>query len=242
MKIFGLTKIRNEEAIIKDTLDNWGQICDEIYVVDDASTDRTVEICQVHPKVKKVQVVSEWDTDRERAEWVNRQLALTMAQEKATPEDWFCYFDADEQLYDFTDWDLFKKYELISCQLFDIYITPKDVDKSYQQRKWMGPEFRVIPFFFKNSPYLRYWMPDQRVITYDPAVKSVRHGFVKHYSKGISIEQYEATCRYYIDYWPKYSEKWKNRVGKAVKTDMLSDFGNKLIKWKDRDTGFLLQN
>ena len=66
------------------------------------------------------------------------------------------------------------------------------------------------------------------------------HGDIKHFSKGFSVEEYEKTCQYYIG-WPKYSEKWRKRVGKAIKVDMLSDFGNKLIKWKDRLQGFSLE-
>ena len=69
MRIIGITKIRNEEKIIKETLDHWGAICTGgIYIIDDASDDKTVEICRAHPSVKSVQEVVHWDPDGERAD------------------------------------------------------------------------------------------------------------------------------------------------------------------------------
>jgi glycosyltransferase involved in cell wall biosynthesis len=233
--LYGITKIRNEELIIKDTLDNWSQWVDEFYIVDEMSEDQTVEICKAHPKVKEVFIKSYFDEDRERAEWVNRQLALKMAQKNATQDDWFVYFDADERLYDF---DGVLEGDVIACKLFDIYITPEDIDKPYYEREWIGPEYRLIPFFFKNSQYLSYSIPDQRNVTTAPDAKIIIKGSIKHYGKGISVKHWENTCDYYMQ-WPKYREKWEARRGKAIHTK--SDFNNKLIRWEARNTGFPLQ-
>ncbi len=243
-KIIGLTKVRNEAHIIKDTLGNWAPFCTGgIYVYDDVSTDKTVEICRAHPAVKEVILGNVWDPDREKAEWFNRQQVLMRAQQSAGPDDWFVYFDADEQIYNFTDYKLFENsaVKAIACRLYDFYITPEDVDKPYKERQYIGPEFRTIPFFFKNSPYLRYHLPDQRIVTMEPGIQIPIHGDIKHYGKGFSVEQWEHTCQYYIKFWPKYSSKWRKRVGKAIKKDMLSDFGNQLILWKDRIRGFSLE-
>lgn len=245
-KIIGLIKVRNEEAIIKDTLDRWGEICTGgIYVYDDVSTDRTVEICRSHPKVKEVIVGDFWDPDREKAEWFNRQVILRKAQQEADEYTWFVYFDADEFLYDFTDYELFNHHNVkaIACRLFDVYITPEDVDKLYKDRNWVGPEFRTIIFFFRNHQDLRYHLPDQRVVTLPQDDRLIPiHGAIKHYGKGFSVDQWQETCYYYIKYWPKYSDKWRQRLGKAVKYDMCSDFGNPLIHWRDKDKGFSLEN
>lgn len=238
-------KVRNESHIIKDTLDNWAPFCTEgIYIYDDVSNDDTVNICKSHPAVKEVLLGKFWDPDREKAEWWNRQQVLMRAQQDAGPDDWFVYFDADEHIYNFIDYELFEKPEVksIACRLYDFYITPEDVDEPYKDRKWIGPEYRTIPFFFKNSPYLRYHMPDQRIVTMEPGIQIPIHGDIKHYGKGFSVEQWENTCDYYIKFWPKYSDKWRRRKGKAVKEDYLSDFGNKLILWKDRSQGFSLEN
>lgn len=237
--------MRNEEHILKDTLDNWAKFCTEgIYIYDDCSEDRSVEIARAHPAVKIVIEGSYWDPDREKAEWVNRQTILTRAQMDSGPDDWFVYFDADEHIYNFEKYDLFNNpmVKAIACRLYDAMITPEDVEKSYKEREWFAPEFRTIIFFFRNSPYLKYSIPDQRNVTLEPGITAIIHGDIKHYGKGFSIDHWEKTCDYYIRFWPKYSEKWKTRKGKAIHEDYLSDFGNKLVKWNDRNKGFTLED
>lgn len=243
MKIFGLTKIRNEAGIMKETLDHWARFCTGgIYVYDDKSTDKTVEICKAHPAVKAVIEGNVWDPDRERSEWWNRQQILSRAKQDAGPDDWFIYFDADERLY-FDDWRLlFSPVKAIACKLYDIYITPEDVDKSHNEREWVGPEFRTIVMFFRNSQWLSYDMPDQRIVNLEPNIQIPIAGYVKHFGKGLSVQHWEETCDYYINFWPKYADKWSRRKGKAVKHDYLSDFGNPLIKWEEREAkGFPLE-
>lgn len=238
-------KVRNEAHIIKDTLDNWAPFCTGgIYIYDDCSDDATRDICAMHPAVKLIIQGKKWDPDREKAEWFNRQQVLTAAQKDSGPDDWFVYMDADEHIYNFTDTNLFHdpKIKAIACRLYDFYITPEDVDIEYNKRQYIGPEYRTIPFFFKNSNYLKYHLPDQRIVTMEPGALVVIHGDIKHYGKGYSVEQWEETCDYYIRFWPKYSDKWRKRKGKAIKTDMKSDFGNDLIKWEDRLQGFTLED
>lgn len=236
--------MRNESAILKDTLDAWAKFCTEgIYIVDDVSTDNSVEIARAHPAVRDVQVADFWDPHRERAEWFLRQMALIRAQQDSGPDDWFVYFDADEFLYDFTDYELFEKPEVkaIACRLWDVYITPEDKDKSWKEREMVGPEYRTIPFFFRNSPYLRYQHPDQRIVDLEPGIQIPVAGSIKHFGKGFSVAQWEKTVDYYVKFWPKYAEKWRKRKGKAIH-DGYSDFGNKLVHWKDRHQGFSLED
>lgn len=237
--------MRNEAHIALDTLNNWAPFCTGgIYLYDDVSTDNTVEICKVHPAVKEVILGDFWDPDREKAEWMNRQTVLMRAQQDSNPNDWFVLFDMDEHIHNFTAYELFeqKHVKAIACRLYDIYITPKDVNENYKKRQWVGPEYRTIIFFFRNSPYIKYSLPDQREISLPAGGEIPIHADIKHYGKGFSVEHWEQTCDYYIRYWPKYSDKWRTRKGKAIKEDMLSDFGNKLVKWSDRDKGFSLEN
>ena len=243
--IIGISKVRNEAAILKDTLDAWAPFCTGgIYLYDDKSDDETVAIARAHPAVRDVIEGEFWDPDREKAEWFNRQLVLTRAQQAATPDTWFVYFDADEHPYNLEDFGLFNNPDIkaIAMRLYDIYITPEDVDKKYSEREWIGPEFRTIIMFFRNSPALCYTIPDQRIVTLPADVGQIPiHGDIKHYGKGFSVEHWEATCDYYIKFWPKYSDKWRQRKGKAVHSDYCSDFGNKLIHWSDRKAGFSLE-
>ncbi len=245
MRILGICKVRNEEMIIADTLDHWGNICTGgIYVCDDSSIDITVKICVEHPAVRKIKIV-DWDSNREKAEWYNRQTALEMAMKDAKKNDWFVCFDADERLYNFDKKILNSDIGAIACRLYDVYITPEDVNLTYEKRNYVGPEFRTIPFFFRNSPYLSYDTPDQRVVNLEYGTPILLEGIVKHYGKGLSVKHWEETCDYYIDYWPKYAEKWKKRKGKAIHNG-ISDFGNKLIKFSDvlsgKDCGFSLED
>lgn len=247
--IIGITKVRNEAHILKDTLDKWAPFCTGgIVIYDDKSTDETVAIAKAHPAVIDVLEGDFWDPDREKAEWFNRQMALERAQQRAHlsgkgPKTWFVYFDADEHPYNFEDYGMFDNPDInaIAMRLYDIYITPEDVDKKYTERQWIGPEFRTIPFFFRNMPGIRYHLPDQRIVTMPNVGQIPIHGDIKHYGKGFSVEHWEETCDYYIKFWPKYSDKWRQRKGKAVHADYLSDFGNKLIRFSDRKAGFSLE-
>ncbi len=247
MKIFGLTKIRNEQEIIKNTLDHWGKICSGgIYIFDDASTDKTIEICKKHPAVKNIIENKFWDPDREKMEWMARQQVLDRARMDASNDDWFVYFDADEELY-FNEWELLFNSQIgaIACKLYDVYITPGDVNEPYRTRNFVGPEYRTIIFFFRNSLALKYDKPDQRIVDLPLNTKIPVSGIVKHYGKGISVKHWEDTVNYYVDFWPKYSEKWEKRRGKAIH-NYVSDFGNPLIKFNDilseKETGFSLES
>jgi hypothetical protein len=124
-------------------------------------------------------------------------------------------------------------------KLFDYYITQSDIDKHYSQREFLGPEYRNILIAFRNLPTLDFSSPDQREVHLRSPGTVLNEGFVKHYGKAISVQQWEDTCMYYSRYFPKYSAKWNKRRGKAVHT--VSSFGNQLIKWEEKDTkGFQL--
>lgn len=236
MQIFGISKVRNEQEIIKDTLNWWGKFCDKFFICDEMSEDRTVEILKQNPKVTVIKK-DWWDEDRERAEWVNRQIALSTAQAK--PDDWICCFDADEFIYDFNLKDL-ADCEVVACKLFDVYITPEDAAKTWKERQWIGPEYRLIPIFFKNSIELGFNLPDQRVMNFPSNYRIKVTGTIKHFGKGFSIKQFEETCSYYVKWWPKYRDKWQKRKGHAVHTK--SDFNNQLIRWESRnEMGFPLK-
>lgn len=241
MKIIGLTRVRNEEDIICDTLDHMATFCDMIFVYDNASTDNTVTICKDHRAAPVIIEGQLWGADRARAEWQNRAELLRIAKHSAKPQDWFVYMDADERIE--FDWRALKLVDEnvigVKMKLFDFYITPFDVDKHYSERQYCGPEYREIIMAFRNLPTLDYSSPDQREVHLRQKGEILHEGFVKHYGKGISIKQWEDTCEYYVNYFPKYSEKWKKRKGKAVHTT--SSFGMPLIKWDEKEIkGILL--
>ena len=50
-RILGMMIVRNEaDRYLNKVLEQMKSICDEIYILDDASTDNTVEICKQYTK------------------------------------------------------------------------------------------------------------------------------------------------------------------------------------------------
>jgi glycosyltransferase involved in cell wall biosynthesis len=235
----GITKVRNEAHIIEDTLDLWADICtDGIHVLDDCSTDGTAQKCAAHPGVVEVMRSNYLDPDRLRAEWYNRNLALNSAKRFIDEGEWIAYFDADEHPF-IENFKLFEREDVdaLALELYDVYITPEDVNDEYHLRQWVGPEKRTIPFFFRLRPWSAYFKPDQRIMHHRGKARVI--GRCKHYGKGYSVGHFEKKCDYYADVFGKYGPKWAARKGKAIHTR--SDDGNHLIRFGDKvDGGTLL--
>ena len=230
MKITGISRIRNESHIIKDTLDHVSTLVDDVVIYDDCSEDDTVAICEAHPKVKKVLRGHEWSPSRDAQEGPLRQMAYDEAM-KGKP-DWIYCFDADEfASFDGIDFTA-GTYRL---KLFDFYITEEDKDKPYTEREWIGPEYRDIDMLFRATKGLTF----KQRIPLQGCKPKVNAGYVKHYGKGFSIEEFEKTCEYYEKFFPRYAQRWARRKGKAIHTQ--SDFGRPLIKWKDRNESELVR-
>jgi len=234
--IIGITRVRNEQEIIKYTLDHVATLVDKIIVVDDASTDYTVDVCRQHPSVVDIIRNNNWDRTpegRSKAEGDLRQLAFERAMD-FNPE-WIYYFDADE-FADFSGIDLEdKSIDGYRLRLFDFYITEEDKDKHFLNREFIGKEYRDILMLFRPHVDIRFFQREPN-LPKDYEIKTA--GYVKHYGKAISVEEWEKTCDYYIhfrgaDFLPKFRDKWMERKGKAIHS--LSDFGNELIKWEDRE-------
>lgn len=232
MKIALITRIRNEEEIIQDFLDYYTPYCDGIYIYDDVSTDRTVEICKAHSHVRGIIESKEWDKDRTKAEFTTRQAVLELAQ-KDNP-DWIIYVDADERI-EFGDiFNVLNFYDGVVMKLFDYYITEEDKDLNYKERKWLGQEYRSILMMYRNKPNLKYQYHDQREMLLPDNSRILYAGAVKHYGKAISVKEWEETCNYYSNHFPEpYKSKWEGRKGKAIHEK--SDFGGKLIQWHEID-------
>lgn len=104
MKCVGALLVRNEaDRYLLRALDNAAQFCDEIVVVDDASTDATAEICEAHPKVTEViRRNGEGWWNRLGSESPARQLLWETAVHRAGPGGWIYLFDADHELLGIT--------------------------------------------------------------------------------------------------------------------------------------------
>lgn len=231
MKIAGITRVRNEELIIKNTLDHVSQLVDEIYVYDDCSTDNTVKICKSHRAVRGIIEGKTWSGTPEARKVAEGYLRQEVYQWAASQgNQWVYCFDADEYI-EFENIDF--SADCYHFRLFDFYITEHDKNLNYLERKFMGPEFREIAMLFRVSPELLFKQRTPLGIA-----KSKMGGYVKHYGKAVSIEEWEKTCDYYVNHrWKDINqtlqEVWKSRKGKAIHSK--SDFNRDFITWEDRN-------
>ena len=244
LRAVALLRVRNEELILKDTLDDLLMIVDGVVAYDDASDDATLEILRSHPAVKGIVINRHWKKEasaRLEAETNHRQTLLEVAKSYFSPK-WFLCCDADERYFgpmrSFFNEPLETKPHGVRIQLFDAYLTEKDQHPIQKQQKlrnsrtYFGPERRDILMIFRNTPEVRFEGLDAR----EPKIKGevVTQFRCQHFGKAISIAQHEATCDYYINHfpWDSYGKKWTSRKGKAI--HKRSDFNARLYKWGPR--------
>ena len=242
--LVGITRVRNEDLILRDTLDYVGKQVDAIVAYDDASTDRTLDILRGHPKVAITIANGSWEEDikaRRLAEGRHRGLLLQTARAQLQ-FDWMFCFDADERVTGNLRGSL-KGSRTDSCEgirvrLFDAYMTPNDC-APYQShlelfgfRKFFGPEQRDILMLWRNCDEVVFAEHHAR----EPGgIEQVRTDlYCQHYGKSLSVEHWEATCDYYIRHFPfeTYGRKWRDRKGQAIHTQ--SDFMRPLYEWGER--------
>lgn len=227
--IVAISRVRNEEEIIKHTLMHVSEFADVIIILDDCSTDNTYQICTHFPEVKKIIRKNTWVSNpliRSRLEGTHRTELYKEAL-KYNPE-WIYVFDADEFAY-FEDIKFDK--DAYKLKLWDYYITPDDVNEKWYKRTKIGCEYREILMLFRPHHKIRF-LSRSPVLPIRYRIET--QGSVKHYGKAISVEEWERTCNYYINHRTinGFKQRWTKRIGKAVHTK--SDFGNDLILWEER--------
>jgi glycosyltransferase involved in cell wall biosynthesis len=241
--LVGITRVRNEALILRDTLDYVGRQVDAIVAYDDASTDDTLDILRRHPKVALILANRAWEEDiaaRRMAEGRHRGLLLQTARERLT-FDWMFCFDADERVTGdvrgFAAGPQANDCDGARVRLFDAYMTPDDhapyePDRELLDfRRFFGPERRDILMLWRNRPQVVFAAQHAR----EPGgVEQVRTDlYCQHYGKSLSVAHWEETCDYYLRHFPfdTYGRKWRDRKGRAIHT--LSDFERPLYPWGD---------
>lgn len=241
--LIGITRVRNESLILRDTLDYLSAHVDAVVAYDDASTDDTLNILQSHPKVVLVIENSSWDSDpgaRLSAETRHRSLLLQVARSKLNFK-WTLCFDADERvmgnLRTFIESESGGRCNGVRVRLFDAYMTPDDHSPFARgqallgSRRFFGPERRDILMLWKNLPHVRFEGLDAREPSGVDQV--VTDFYCQHYGKAISVDQWEETCDYYVKNFPfeTYGRKWFARKAHAIHTE--SDFSRPLFEWSN---------
>jgi len=243
MTIAGLMRVRNESLLIKETLDHLSRVVDSIYVLDDHSTDNTVEICKNHPKVRNTIEENKYSGPHMPTnEGIHRQRLVDCARKDAK-YDWFIYIDADERFDDEFIRDIHQlteqtDYDAICLMLYDFYITDTDKNLVYngnlsELRPYCGTEYRNTLILYRNisSFHYPYGMTTREPVGFKENRVFYSNYKIKHYGKAISIEEWERKVDWYIQHYPRYRDKWKNRKGKAIHT--VSDFDTPLVTWDE---------
>lgn len=241
-KLISLLRVRNESLILHDTLEHLSQFSDGIIAYDDCSTDDTFSILEQHPKVLAIIKNPVWASTvqaRLKAETLHRKKLMDLALHYH-PEWLFCA-DADERyigdIKRFIHSESSEGIDGVRISLFDAYMTPSD-HLPYQNgqlmnfRKNFGIERRDILMLWRAESQGYYKGLDCR----EPKLKKTNIAtmfFAQHYGKSLSIEHWENTCDYYINFFPfeTYGKKWSSRKGKGIHT--VSDFETRLYEWGD---------
>ena len=234
--IIGITRVRNESMVIADTLRHVSKFTDGIIVLDDCSTDNTVEIVKKNKNVREILLHTKWEKERLQEETVHRQMLYTEAK-KYHPQ-WIYYFDADERVEadKETILSIPETVDGIKVRLFDAYMTQGD-DRSYENndklwnfRSYFGPEYRDILMFFRSRDTICFQGLDARETS--GCKNTIEKFYCQHYGKAMSYEQWEETCDYYAQNFPEpYRSKWQSRKGKAL--HVKSDFQRELKLWDE---------
>lgn len=241
--LIGVTRVRNEALVLRDTLDYVGRHVDAIVAYDDASTDQTREVLCSNAKVALIVANGSWEGDikaRKIAEGRHRGLLLQIARAQLQ-FDWMFCFDADERvigdLRGFAAGPRASDCDGVRIRLFDAYMTPDDCAPYRSDRellgfrRFFGPEQRDILMLWRNSPAVIFAEHHGR----EPGgIERVRTEFnCQHYGKSLSVDHWEETCDYYLGHFPfdTYGRKWRDRKGRAIHTQ--SDFMRPLYQWGD---------
>jgi len=93
MKIVGMAQIYNERKLghLERALKHYSRLCDDMVVLDDASTDGSVDLARQYTNNVIVNSENNWDKN---AETTNK--ALLLAKVLTLDPDWIVSFDADE--------------------------------------------------------------------------------------------------------------------------------------------------
>lgn len=186
-KLFGVCFVKNEEDIIGDSVTHASQFCDKVFVVDNASTDRTWDIVNGLELENVVPVCSK---DFVFRDYLRLRFMETRKGELAL-NNWWYIFDADEFLVE-DPFDAIAQAEeegadCIAVKVINFLLTRKevrDVQEKTQQETWRDRKHYVLyesgPVkFFKNTKYVDYSICD-----------SMPFGLTRECSKRLLMKHY----------------------------------------------------
>jgi len=211
-KIVAMYRIKNEERWIKKSLEAASEVCQEIVILDDCSTDNTVEICKKNSNVVEIHERKEplpLDESRDRKE-------VFMMALKRNP-DYVLSLDADQILApnskEILNEELNVIYPEISVFEFQV-LYMWDTPKKFRSDGWYESCYRARLFKIKNQAEKFEWKdsiyPGNLHCNHVPSnldgldrpissnVKILEHGFYDKKIRQKKFEYYEAHDPYNI--------------------------------------------
>lgn len=186
-KLFGVCFVKNEDDIIGDSIAHAAQFCSKIFVIDNASTDRTWDIVN---GLKFKNLVPVCSKDFVFRDYLRLRFMETRKEELGL-NNWWYIFDADEFLLDDPfDAIAFAEKEGADCiavNVINFHLTEKEVRDAAEngrQETWRDRKHYILyesgPVkFFKNTKYVDYNICD--VMPFGITKECSQRLLMKHY-------------------------------------------------------------
>ena len=207
MKLVAILRVKDEILCIKECLSKLSSLADEIVILDNDSTDGTLETFSEFPKIVKILHTEGYHEGRD--------MCLLLEEAKKRNPDWMLWIDGDE---------IFEKH--FTRSVIDGYMKSK-----YNQIKfklchfWLSKEyFRLDAFFFSYTmgPQRSMWrnLPSAYFSS-----RKMHHGDIRGISGNAYISPYRIKHFGCIDR-KKMQEKYERYVA-------VDDTNERTYKWLD---------
>ncbi|WP_338553490.1 glycosyltransferase [Paenibacillus sp. KS-LC4] len=230
-KLTAIMQVRNEEGrYLEALLDDLSSYVDEIVIVDDASTDATVEICKACRKV--VRLVE----NEERlfgCEWRLRQMLWRAAEE--TEPDWLLAVDADEFYEEAAKTEMRSlinqgAYDWVAFRMYDFWGSVTH----YREDAWWNLHQRPTVTLTRYLPGYHYAYPQwahhvpRLPLTCSALPGALTELRIKHFGWAGSAEQRLQKYERYMQLDPE--GKW----GSLAHYASILDPNPRLVRWAER--------
>lgn len=140
MRIIGGLLVKNEaDRWLSEFLASFKILCDEIIVLDDCSTDNTVEICSIYSDKVYLCHKSYWENE----EFKVREKLFELCLNEASINDWIIILDADELINEPLALKEFMKNVPIECNGFGLKLYDMWDDEHYRSDEYWTAHKRI---------------------------------------------------------------------------------------------------